>query len=130
MLRAWTPALVDRVVQDYLTSNRIRTLRKGSRRRIAAWVFYALDRAKVGVTRLPEIPALDASDTSIAMSLLHSNVEFSNGTTSLVDNTSYAITVTPAIAIILFTMLGVPSTVMLGWQAQEGLALSGCLRGS
>jgi len=45
-----------------------------------------------------------------------------HGTLKLLDGERYAFTVTPAIAIVIFAMAGVPATMTPGWKAEEELA--------
>lgn len=126
MLSASAPTLVGEVVNEYLGSNRIKSLEKKHRRRVAAWVLYELSQLKGGSTDLPGFVGLTAEGERVAaMSLLHFNVERSGNSLSLVENREqgYSATVTPAIAIVLFTMLGVPAEIMSGWQAMEEIAV-------
>lgn len=127
-LSASAPTLVGEVVHQYLHSNRIKSLEKEHRRRVAAWVLYELSHLKAGSADLPAFTGLTAEGERIAaMSLLHFNVERSGSGNdlSLVENREkgYSATVTPAIAIVLFTMLGVSAEIMSGWQALEEIAV-------
>jgi hypothetical protein len=126
LLSGSAPTLVRQVVHEYVHSNRIQSLEKKHRRRLAAWVLYELSHLKGGSTDLPVFTAL-ASDGEkvVAMSLLQFNVERSGESLALVENREkgYSATVTPAIAIVLFAMLGVPAEIMSGWQALEEVAV-------
>jgi hypothetical protein len=123
-LDALAPALLTKVVHGYISENGIRVLEEPQRRLVAACVFRALREAPKQVASLPNFPLLHGKETAVALSLLTLNVErFSKERgLELLHGESFAISVTPAIAIVLFTMSGVQVSLVPGWRAEEEIA--------
>lgn len=121
-LDEWAPTLVSSVVEGYIDSNGIQSLLPPQRRLLAASVFHALQETKRGHLSPPDFVALKDNEIAIAHSLVQYNLERGKNKLVLVSNESFAISVTPAIAIVLYAMAGIPTTLMPGWKAEEELA--------
>jgi hypothetical protein len=116
-LDAWAPALVTTVVHEYMADNRIQGLGVGARRVVAACVFRALEDAASwrpdsgAVVFHP--PSFEGSPLAVARALVTWNVELAGGkfdkekVLKLVKGERRVISVTPAIATVLFVMAGV-----------------------
>lgn len=91
---------------------------------MAATVFQALDKVKPKNNKLPTFDGLRVEELACAKALLEYNVDLDNGTKQpeLVDGDEFAITITPAIAIVLYSMAGVDTTLMNGWRSEKELA--------
>ena len=73
--------------------------------------------------RLPTIAGINpGKESSVAASLLQYNLEMDD-TMQLVDGEQYALTVTPAIAVVLFAMVGISTSWMSGSNPEENLAV-------
>jgi hypothetical protein len=116
------PEVVSRVMLQYEEENAVSSLRATQRRRIAAWVFAALATREKGSTMLPELDGLDRQERAVAASLLQYNVETLDGAPALVGSNQFSASVTPALAIILYSMCGVPASVLIGWKCIEETA--------
>jgi hypothetical protein len=116
------PAIVDEVVVEYMQNNGIRTLGEVARPRVAAWVFGSLSRLKKKSLELPVFEGLDVSEAGKALMLLQLNVQKSDGQVYLLDDALYSASVTPALAIVLFSMAGVFTGVLSGWRGEEEVA--------
>jgi hypothetical protein len=113
-----------------LNENGIRDLDRDTRRAVAASVFHALEKAQEDAKTANYRPAdfssplLDMNEQAVALGLITSTVERvgPNNTFQLVKSAKYATTVTPAIAIVLFTMAGVRVSLKRDWKAEEEVA--------
>jgi hypothetical protein len=123
-LDAWAPALVTKVVHGYIATNGIREITVEQRVLVAASVFQALDEAEFNTTDLPRFSILTKKEKSVAIALLTYNVERKGNDKmpSLVDGESFTISVTPAIAIVLFTMAGLQVSMVPGRRAEVEVA--------
>ena len=121
-LDTWAPTLVTEVVENYITSNSLGTLTNSQLRRVAASVFYALKESVKYRTELPTFHALQDKEIAAAHALVEYNLEHGKNKLTFVGTEKYAVTVTPAIAIVLFTIAGIQTTLMPGWKAEEMLA--------
>jgi hypothetical protein len=92
------------------------------RRRLAAWVLARLATMKTRSTDLPEFDGLTPTEREIALSLVQINLEFSLEGDQLVRNELFPVSITPAIALVLFILAGVPASVLAGWRAEEEVA--------
>lgn len=115
-----TPSLIEQVVLSYTSSNGIWSLRKSEQARVAAWTFRALENTKGA--NFPELDGLDDDERRAAMQLLQLNVEWKGNKLKLLNNEAFPVTVTPAITLILFNMLGVPARMMASWKSEEEVA--------
>lgn len=122
-LDAWVPTLVKEVVDAYISSNGIKNINAQQRRRVAASIFRILQEVKRGhATPPPTFVALEGKEIAVAESLVQYNVEHGKDRLKLVDSEHYAVTVTPAIAMVLYSMAGIPITLVSGWKGEEELA--------
>lgn len=121
-LDVWAPSLVNRVVEGYIDTNRLKNLKPNQRRLVAASIFHALRESKEGETVLPTFDFLQDNEVAVAMSLLQYNLELGKDNLTFVPHETFAVTVTPAIAVVLYACAGIPTTLMPGWKAEEELA--------
>jgi hypothetical protein len=134
-LDAWAPALVTQVVRGYIEGNGIRDLGFGERRVVAASVFRALEDAASWkpdsgelVFNPPPFEGLDGTLLAVARSLVTWNVELVGAKAGhgkvlrLVEGERRVISVTPAVATVLFVMVGVQVSMIRGWRAEEEVA--------
>jgi hypothetical protein len=113
---------VSRVIVQYEEENAVSRLCASQRRRVAAWVFAVLSALEKGSTVLPELDGLDRQERAVAASLLQYNVETLDGAPALVGSNQFSSSVTPALAIILYSMCGIPANVLIGWKCIEETA--------
>jgi hypothetical protein len=119
-LDAWAPALVTTVVHEYMADNIIQGLGFGARRVVAACVFRALEDAAswrpdsgAVVFHPPSFEGLVGAPLAVARALVTWNVELAGAkfdkekVLKLVKGERRVISVTPAIATVLFVMAGV-----------------------
>jgi Uncharacterized conserved protein (DUF2075) len=121
-MEAWAPAIVTKAVHGYIAESSIPHLRRRQRALVAACVFRALDETKLGRTDLPQFPLLQIDEEAIATAFLTYHVERDpdrENATKLLDDEEFAISVTPAIAIVLFTMAGLQVSMVPGRRAEE-----------
>ena len=122
-LDAWIPTLVKQVVDSYISSNGIKDITAQQRRRVAASIFLVLQNVKWGhVAPPPTFVALEGKEIAVAESLVQYNVEHGKDKLKLLENENFAVTVTPAIAMVLYSMAGIPITLVSGWKGEEELA--------
>jgi hypothetical protein len=117
-----TPVVVSHVVYKYAATNGLRGLKDEQRPRLAAWVLARLAAMKPRSTLLPEFDGLTVKEREVALSLLQINLEFSLDGDQLVVGALFPVSITPAIALVLFTLAGVPAGVLAGWRAEEEVA--------
>lgn len=122
LLDELTDGLVMAVVHDYIASNAICRLSRKERRHVAASIFWALHKLMPPDTQPINLEGLTGKEIPIAESLLQFNCELVNEKLQLVDDEVFAYTVTPAIAIVLYAMLGVHTTPNPGWKLEEEAA--------
>jgi hypothetical protein len=119
-LAEWTPSLIEQVAFNYTSANGISSLEESEKSRVAAWIFRCLATTKKA--DLPLFDGLDYEERRCAMQLLQINVEYANNKPLLMPNAARPLEVTPAIAIILFNMLGMSARMMASWRSEEELA--------
>ena len=130
-LNAAAPSLFDTVVFRYTKMNGIQSLNEEECRRVAAFVLGAVEDAS-NKTRLepPDLIGLSDKEESVAWSLLDHNLEYSSlkgKKPRLVRENGRSVSVSPAITVVLFTMLNTPATIFTSWSAQERIsALYAC----
>jgi hypothetical protein len=90
---------------------------------LAAWVLARLATTTTCCTDLPEFDGLTVKEREVALSLLQINLEFSREGEQLVRDELFPVSITPAIALVLFTLAGVPASVLSGWRAEEEVAV-------
>jgi uncharacterized protein YukE len=135
-LDVWAPALVATVVHEYIAGNGIQGLEFDERRVVAASVFRALEDAALWkpdseglVLHPPSFDGLVSKSLAMARSLVTWNVELISTkpdgrqkVLELVKGERRVISVTPAIATVLFVMAGVQVSMIRGWRAEEEVA--------
>jgi hypothetical protein len=121
-LSALVPGVVNDVVYKYTDSNGIQGLSEDQRILVAAWVMGGLSELKPGAVDLPVFPGLNAIEAAVANQMLEFNVQRSNNTLSLVRGEDFSASVTPAIAIVLFNMASVFTSLVPGWRGEEEVA--------
>jgi hypothetical protein len=123
-LGEWTPSLVERVLYRYTSSNGLYDLEAGAKATVAALAFGALDRA-TSVAALPDFGGLDASERRAVELLLESNVVVADDRTPrLLSGEALSVSVTPAVTVVLYGMVGITARTVAGWKAEEqGAAL-------
>jgi hypothetical protein len=121
-LSALVPGVVNDVVYKYTDSNGIQGLSEDQRILVAAWVMGGLSELKPGAVDLPVFPGLNAIEVAVANQMLQFNVQRSKNTLSLVRGEDFSASVTPAIAIVLFNMASVFTSLVPGWRGEEEVA--------
>jgi hypothetical protein len=120
------PELISRVVSMYSRENGIEGLDRPrgamQKSRVAAWMFGALSLLEKDSARLPELDGLNLKERAVALSLLQFNVELRNQRIAVSSNESYSVSVTPAIAVILYSLVGISTNVLVGWKGLEDTA--------
>jgi hypothetical protein len=118
-----TPALIAGVVAEYAKVNGLKNLSDISRTRVAAWVFWVLEKTSTNDERLiqpPDFSALIRKEAAAALGLIEQNFEdVGDGFVFVDGDRRRSITVTPAVAVVLFLLSGVESEVLSGFEAQE-----------
>jgi len=139
-LEEWTPTLVTRVVESYMSDNCFRDLPLKQRRRVVAAIFRALNEMKQGDATMPTFLALEHREIPAADALVQYNLEWgTNDKTEIVSGEEFPLTVTPAMtmvlysmvgAMVLYSMVGVPTTVQFvpGWRGEVEVAALYALR--
>ena len=107
---------------EYIASNGICNLNQKEQRRVAASIFRGLRDLKSGNPQQIDLIGINAREIPVAGSLLQFNCELVDGMLQLLDGERFACTVSPAIAIVLYAMLGISATLNPGWKAEEELA--------
>jgi hypothetical protein len=118
-LAACLPAIVGFVVDNYISKNGLRNLDPGDRCRVAARVFRAVEKARVrGQKEPPYRPSfhgLDLKCATVAESLITLNLDNSGSGMRLLKNEKFSIWVSPAITIVLFSVLRISATIVSDW---------------
>jgi hypothetical protein len=127
-LSGLTQDILSRVIVQYKHANGLSLLKTdGQLRRVAASVFHAVAAAQANptVADLPEFYGLFGdSELACAWSLIENNVEERVRADSTFADPTFpsAVLVTPAIVLILCSMLGVPAQILSNFKAQELVA--------
>jgi hypothetical protein len=120
------PDLISRVVSMYSRENGIEGLDKPAgamqKLRVAAWLFGALSLLEMDSAQLPELDGLNLKERAVALSLLQFNVELRNQRIAVSRDERYCVSVTPAIAVILYSLVGISTNVLVGWKGLEDTA--------
>jgi hypothetical protein len=122
-------AIVQSVVRLYSDHNGLRRLSAGQRRRVAASVFYYVEMSRREFISLPSgdryVPTfLDLPDDlrHIAAALITVNVDYKDDVIKLADPKRPSIQLSPAITLVVFSMLGATTTVVAKWISQETIS--------
>jgi hypothetical protein len=124
----FAPDILRQVVNSYISANGIANLDVLQRRRVAAYIFDALETTTRNKSMIiPDFENLDFKEKTVALSLISNNIEsYSDNTQTLIRNEVRSISVSPAITIILFWMcdvsIGVSLKMSLNWKMQELLS--------
>jgi hypothetical protein len=138
-LEAIAPAVVTRVMHRYIDTNGLKDLDWDERRIVAASVFYALKEARAGFGTgsygpifPPSFPLLRGKAKSVANALVTSNVNRidDDRRVELFESTMPALTVTPAIAMVLYTLAGVRLVMNRDWRGAEEVTALNAVRRS
>ena len=122
-LDEWTPILVTKVVSMYINKNGLRYLNVIQRRRVAAFILRAVHQLKAGDTTLPTFEGLgDSTMIPAAESLLQYNLERLDSNHEIIRSEKFAFTVTPSIAMILYSLAGVYAPLVPGLKNEEEIA--------
>lgn len=122
-LDQWSSVIVPKVFDDYRCSNSLSRLDADQRRRVAACVFLALEDLQEGEVTVSSFSSeLDFRDTARADIVMQWNVELVEGELRLVEGENFSMTVTPAITLILYSMVGIHPVLLPPWRADEEIA--------
>jgi hypothetical protein len=107
-------SIVDYVVDNYTGMNGINDLDPRGRRLVVAWVFYAVEQAKIRSGEeepfVPTFENLDPGYVRIANAMIHLNVENRSGKVQRIDGDQPSIFLSAALTIILLRVLNAPAT--------------------
>jgi hypothetical protein len=125
--RALAPDLLAKVVAKYANENGLHTLDRKhialyGKLRVAAWICVTISALNKGSVRPPEFDGLSLDERDVAVSLLQFNVENRRGALQLVENCARSASVTPAIAVILYSLAGTPANVLIALKPLEATA--------
>ena len=127
------PFLLDTVVSRFTETNDLQSLNGVGRRRAAAFVLGAVEDARKRTNSKlepPDLKGLNAKEEWVAWSLIDHNVEYSglNEARALVRSDQRSILISPAIMIVLYSMLNTPARIFTCWDAQERISALYALR--
>jgi hypothetical protein len=115
-------SILNSVAIQYIRGNGLAKLSPFQRRRVAASVFTVVEQAtqEAGPT-IPdfECHSLVRGERKVAMSLVDSNVEYKDFILQYADESKKSVSVSLAVVIILFKILGVVPENLVGWRGQE-----------
>jgi hypothetical protein len=116
---------VGALVRCYINLNALHRLTPVRRRRVAAFVLGAVADARDAPSLDdPDFRGLYDEEAAVALSLIDHNVAYSRNTPPmLIEKGMRAISVSPAIALVLFTMLGVTAEVFTTWRVQQRISV-------
>jgi hypothetical protein len=123
-LKAGLVTIVGYVVDGYISMNAINDLSPRARRLVAAWVFYAVEQARVRNAPEPYVPAfrhLDGGYVRVANALINGTVDRGQAEVNWIDDQSSCL-LSPAITIVLLHMLNVSAAIVGNCTAQEQIA--------
>jgi hypothetical protein len=138
-LGAGAAGLVRDAIRGYVgASSMLASLNPAQRRRVAIWTLWELHSTKKWVSpqdwprrwfRYPEFPGLNEGEREVAMAMVEINtVQYRGGFRKLRWETHVA-TIVPANVLVLFYLLGVPTSVLTGWATSDvGTALYAVLQ--
>ena len=117
---AAAPYFLETVVSRYTAMNGLQRLNAEERRRVAAFAFGAVEKARDrSKLEPPDLEGLNTMEAAVAWSLLDHNLEYSSlKTTKLLRLNERSILVSPAISAVLFDMLGSKATIYSDWKGQ------------
>jgi hypothetical protein len=131
-----TGELVDEVVGHYVRTNGLKNLKSEQRRRIAAWVLFVVEESrKLG--RGPEVlaplqilpeqmnpePVVEAAWMSVVWGLMDVNILYSGDDGDVLASfdrpDENSVVLSPALVIVLFTLLGGQAGIVSSWEGLE-----------
>jgi hypothetical protein len=123
-INEWASAIVSRVVSRYKRSNGIAKLLFENRAVVAAWLFYILGETKRDIRELPGFYGLPLPLANVAKSLLFVNLEVvkideENCLYIWANQERFAVTVSPALGVVIYSLAGVEAGITAGWESQE-----------
>ena len=118
------PFIFSVVVSRYVEMNGIQSLNAEGRRCVAATVLGAVENARTSdKLNPPNLEGLNTKEKSVAWSLLDHNIEYSSTKSpQLVRKNERPITVSSAVAVVLFSMLETSARIFTTWKAQERIS--------
>ena len=118
------PFIFSVVVSRYVEMNGIQSLKAEGRRCVAATVLGAVENARTSdKLNPPNLEGLNTKEKSVAWSLLDHNIEYSSTKSpQLVRKNERPITVSSAVAVVLFSMLETSARIFTTWKAQERIS--------
>jgi hypothetical protein len=124
----WASAIVSRVVARYKRSNGIAKLPFEKRAVVAAWLFYSLGETKPGILKLPGFFGLPLLLRNVAKSLLFVNLEVvkideKNTIFTFANKETFAVSVSPALGVVIYSLAGVEAGITVGWESQESITI-------
>jgi hypothetical protein len=118
LLRTTSASLITSVVDKYVKRNGLGDLDSLLRRRVAACVFLAIDEAAPGLdSAQPDFTGLLPKEKTVAMGLIEQNMVSKQPKFATSDRRY--ITVSSAIVVVLYYLLGARAEIFPGWQNQK-----------
>lgn len=119
------PHVLRNVAYGYISGNGLRRLNNGSRRKVARAVLKVLEACEYDSPEIPPFESnrnlLSKNELSKAKSLIDVHVEKTGLEIKLHDGHHYAVSVTPAIALVLATLLGSSASLVHRWAGFEAV---------
>ena len=114
VLRENASYIVHIVVSSYIQANGINDLTPSKRRLVSCMVFEALNISSNSPTEpyIPKFEGLESDEKIVALSMIDTNVEIVNRIMKLADPDLASVIVSPALAIILFSMFGISADIV------------------
>jgi hypothetical protein len=125
-----TGYLVSRVVDKYVDMNGLRELSATERRRVAALVFHMVEQSRLNARVMeapgpgdkwyaPTFEGLAGAYRDYASSCISFNVNYKSTGNQLWPGQTVSVSLSPALTIVLFSLLGGSASVLATWRAQE-----------
>jgi hypothetical protein len=131
-------ALLREALRGYVQSTSVLSrLDPAQQRRVAFWTLWMVNSekkwvessARPGRFRYPEFPGLNVREKEAAMAMVEINTVKYRGWGAVVRFEKYVATIVPANVLVLFYLLGVPTSVLTGWATNDaGAALYAVLQ--
>jgi hypothetical protein len=125
-LKGYITSIVHVVLGPYVHHNGLAVVDDSRRRILAYAVFHELDSSSRSETaRFPKLDKLTKEEDSIkrqALGVLDVHVESRGDTVSYVGGRKVSVSITPAMSMLLDSLLGVEATVYNSWEGLEAIA--------
>ena len=126
-LKGFIASIVHVVLGRYIARNGISGLDDSQRRRLAYTLFHELKEANESEQpRFPVLAKLEGCDAERikrqALGLLDVHVESQAGVFAFLDDHKVSVSVTPAMSMLLYSLVGVEATVYDSWEGLEAVA--------